>query len=135
MTKEELAAKLNGGEYPFHFTGEASEARRCGLVIVMGESDDIMAFNGVITDEVAGPGVAYVNATGLLPAHYDDCECKFCGYQTAIATARKIEALWCAEPNISWTFKTDIPHATFVIFEDEEPFCRGIVFSMGDLNA
>jgi len=33
-----------------------------------------------------------------------------------------------------WTFATTIPHETFTIFEDGEPFCEGIVFSMEHLK-
>jgi hypothetical protein len=47
-------------------------------------------------------------------------------------TARKIEAVW-AEDGYSWTYRTDIPHATFEITEDGEPYCRGIVFALADL--
>lgn len=31
-------------------------------------------------------------------------------------------------------FTVEIPHETFDIFEDGEPFCRGIVFSVNDLK-
>ena len=30
--------------------------------------------------------------------------------------------------------KSDIPHETFMVYEDEEPYCRGIVFSVNDLK-
>ena len=51
-----------------------------------------------------------------------------------------IEAVWCSKENnpvIAWTYKTEIPHATFDVLEtdDEESEiqCRGLVFSIKDL--
>lgn len=35
---------------------------------------------------------------------------------------------------IPWTYETDIPHETFVIYNDGEPYCRGIVFSVDDVR-
>ena len=29
---------------------------------------------------------------------------------------------------ITWVYRTDIPHVTFMMYEDGEPCCRGIVF-------
>ncbi len=48
--------------------------------------------------------------------------------------AMTIDALWCKEPGYSWTFRTDIPHATFEVVEDGEPYCRGIVFALADVG-
>lgn len=31
-----------------------------------------------------------------------------------------------------WTYETDIPHETFMVYMDGEPYCRGIVFSIDD---
>lgn len=52
-----------------------------------------------------------------------------------------IEAIWCGKEAldengnvIPWTYKTDIPHETFMVYEDGEPYCRGIVLSMDDLK-
>jgi hypothetical protein len=46
---------------------------------------------------------------------------------------KTIEAIW-GKDGYSWTYKTDIPHATFDIFEDGEKFCRGIVFDIKSLS-
>ena len=50
-----------------------------------------------------------------------------------LAKARTIEALFAKEPGYTWIYKTDIPHETFEIVEDGEPYCRGIVFNIGDI--
>lgn len=44
------------------------------------------------------------------------------------------EALWCKTfSNCSCTYKTTIPHETFCIWEDNEQYCIGIVFSLDEL--
>ncbi|MNW22346.1 hypothetical protein D3C71_2237660 [compost metagenome] len=48
-------------------------------------------------------------------------------------SAKSIEALWCKEDGYSWTYKTEIPHATFEVADGDEPYCRGIVFSLTGL--
>ncbi len=140
MTKEELAAHLNGIEYPAHrsISGQIVEqAKAAGLVIVYGESDDLMEFDGAFADEVGcyDGGEALIDKDGVLPEFESACEdedecAKYFARKTG---AMKVEALWCAEPGYSWTYKTDIPHATFEVVEDGEPYCRGIVFSIADL--
>ena len=135
MTKELLAQQITGREYPLRFAAaEIASARLNHLVIVYGASDDLMEFEGAIGEELGAPGTGYVTASGVLPQH-DDCECRFCGFAEVKKAARPIEALWCdADAPATWTFKTDIPHATFDVMEDGEIFCRGIVFSLEDLK-
>ena len=82
-----------------------------------------MEFEGVVEDEIGcfDGGKAWIcrdrTTYGLVT---DDGKC--------------IEALWCKEDDIAWTYKTDIPHETFMIYEDDEAYCRGIIFSINDLN-
>ncbi|MFK0092863.1 hypothetical protein [Pseudomonas sp. NPDC090592] len=38
-------------------------------------------------------------------------------------SAKPIEAHWCKEDGYSWTYKTDIPDATFDVVDDGEPYC------------
>ncbi len=50
-----------------------------------------------------------------------------------------ITAIWDGDTDengqlITWTYKTDIPHETYMIYEDGEPYCRGIVFSIENLK-
>ena len=48
--------------------------------------------------------------------------------------AKTIKAVWHDKGGPCWTFETDIPHETFTVMEDGEPFCVGIVFSMEALK-
>lgn len=139
-TPESLAAVLTGREYPFHISKqEAEQAKAAGLVVVYGASDDLMEFEGAIYDELgAWDGTtAYLTSAGLLGKN--ECDNDECPYfkqakKQAKKSAQVIKALWCKEGEYSWTFKTEIPHSTFEVVEDGEPYCRGIVFRLEDVQ-
>ena len=138
MTKEELAKKLNDIQYPVRIDTETIEqARLNGLVIVYGASDDLMEFEGAVSDEVGcyDGGEALIDREGLLPDREsieEDDELK--DFFERKDNARLIEALWCKEEGYSWTYKTIIPHATFDVKEDDETYCRGMVFVLDDVE-
>ncbi|MCS4284469.1 hypothetical protein M2396_002765 [Pseudomonas sp. BIGb0278] len=137
MTKEELAAQLTGLEYPTRIPGSLIvAAQSAGLVILCGASDDLMEFYGARREEIGcyDGGTAFVDADGVLPDR--DCldgDEEIAEYVQRQKSAKAIEALWCKEDGYSWTYKTDIPHATFEVVEDGQPYCRGIVFALAEL--
>ncbi|MGR3991432.1 hypothetical protein [Pseudomonas sp. 1121_17] len=137
MTKEELAAQLTGLEYPTRIPGSLIvAAQSAGLVILCGASDDLMEFYGARREEIGcyDGGTAFVDADGVLPDR--DCldgDEEIAEYVQRHKSAKAIEALWCKEDGYSWTYKTDIPHATFEVVEDGQPYCRGIVFALAEL--
>lgn len=139
MDAKELAAKLNGRECLREINNDESfSAKEAGLVVVYGASDDLMEFGGAIMDELGcyGGGTAFVDAKGLLPEREQiEDEEVLEDYFKRRPTAKKIEALFAKEGGYTWTYKTDIPHETFEIVEDGEPYCRGIVFALADLAA
>ena len=139
MDAKELAAKLNGREYLHEITrGEAELAKASGLVVVYGASDDLIEFRGAIRDEgdCYDSGTVLIDTKGVLPSWDEASESEESAqeYFERKAKARTITALWAKEPGYSWTYKTDIPHETFEIVEDGEPYCRGIVFNTGDIS-
>ena len=132
MDKKELAKLIDGYEYrsePEPFSSVRQAAKEAGLVIVSGASDDLMIFDGAIYDEGGcfdGEKV-FFDRNGV---SQDDSECANC-----------IEAFWCDKSAIDengnvivWTYKTDIPHETFMIYENGKPYCRGIVFDLVDVR-
>lgn len=136
MNAQELAAALNGREYGDEITtAEADVAKEFGLVVLFGASDDLAEFNGAICDEVgAYSGKSILLHDGKL---YDDeeCECDAAKRERnrAKRQGRTIKAIWCAtDDGPSWTYETDIPHATFKVMEDGEVYCVGIVFALAD---
>ena len=129
---KEFAEMLNGREYNYpQFTKEEIQtAKDNGFVIVYGASDDLMEFDGAIYEEAGcyDGGKVYFDKTGaVLDEEFSNSKC--------------IEAVWCDKERtdengnvIAWTYKTDIPHETFMIYEDGEPYCEAIIFSIDDVK-
>lgn len=121
MKLKKFAAMLNGRKYGYpQFTKkELMIARKNGFVIVYGASDDLIEFRGAITSEgnCFGGGTVWFDEDGVIDA-------------PAATEDKSIDALWYEKDDIAWTYKTDIPHETFMIYKDDEKYCRGIVFSI-----
>lgn len=139
FTKEQLAALLNGREYGDEMTNEHEwMAKESGLVVVFGYSDDNVELRGAIVDEICcdGGGEFMVCKTGVVvaPCPNERVVLKRFGVLEQIQNSgHKISAVW-GKGGYSWTCETDIPHATFEIHDGGEKYCRGIVFSIDDLN-
>lgn len=127
MELKEFAKMIDGRQYSFpQFTKEELQiAKDNGIVIVYGASDDLIEFEGAIYDEAGcfNGGEVYICETGCVEYGNADTKC--------------IEAVWCNKDEtdengnvITWTYKTDIPHEKFMIYEDDEPYCRGFVFKV-----
>ena len=134
LSEKELAEMLNGRQY----TGELNEeeeqlAKDSRLVIVFGASDDLMEFRGFIWDELNcyNGKDAYILNGNILTQRCDDYNCPH--FKKEIERASKITALWGKE-GFSWIYETSIPHKTFVIYDNDELYCRGIVFSVDNLK-
>lgn len=125
MNIKDFAKNIDGKQYGYpQFTKEELRiAEENGFVIVCGASDDLMEFYGAITSEgdCFDGGTVWFNKGGVIDA-------------PATTGDKSIDALWSKEDDITWTYKTDIPHETFMVYEDDEKYCRGIVFSIADLN-
>lgn len=135
MNRHEIAVALNGREYRGEITRvEEILAKEAGLVIVFGASDDLMEFRGAVNDEmgVHGGGDAHFTRAGLLTNDCDDENCPYFAALLKMATA--VSAKWDTE-GYSWVYQTTIPHSTFDIMEDNEKYCRGIVFDISDVPA
>lgn len=144
MTKEQLAARLNGREYRNEISKqESEEAAKSGFVVVFGASDDLMEFRGAIHEELGAwnGATVYIAKKGGEWAVIEEEE--YHSFLTALEEmgialpyAHEITAEWAPEESkYSWLINTEIPHATFDIMEDGELYCRGIVFSVNDLGA
>lgn len=133
ITRAEAAAALNGNQYREEGSRDLFRALDdAGLVAVFGASDDLMEMRGAVDDEVGAydGGTAYFSPSGLVQNECREDDCPY--HANEIKRALRVDALWCAEDGFSWTYQTTIPHDTFVIMEDDEPYCRGIVFSLSD---
>jgi len=134
MTKEQAAAALDKNEYRKEGSKELFEKMKAaGLVAVFGASDDLCEFRGAIYDEVGAYQGAEISITskGLLK---NECSNDECPYHAKIEEdCAYIEVAWGID-QVPWTIRTDIPHETFIIFEDDNPFCIGIVFALADVT-
>lgn len=136
MNAKELAEKLNGMEYGDFPNGIRGEAQINKLVIVYGASDDLMELIGAISEEEGAWNGTTIKITkdGILEPPYDEGCINPCKKtKAAYESAKQIKAIW-NNKGISWTYETDIPHETFNIMEYGEVYCRGIVFSIEDLE-
>lgn len=127
---KEFAKSISGNYHQFD-KGEEQTAKENGFVIVYGCSDDLMEFRGAIDDEgnCYGGGKVFFNRNGTWKFAEDEEN-----------YPNWIKAIWCggetdeSGQEITWTYETEIPHETFMIYENGEPFCRGIVISIEDLK-
>ncbi len=140
ITKESIAAALNGTEYGHNCSFDkrlnelSSQAEEAGLLIVYGASDDLMEFEGAFREEVGAYGgtIAHLDRKGVLDRDRCDTDDEIADFTIRKRTSRPIEAVW-GKDDISWQFHTEIPHVTFDVMEDGEVFCRGLVIDTVDL--
>lgn len=137
MEAKEIAKYLDGIDYgdaiKIHYDDAVKAAGREGFVIVFGISDDLLEFHGAIEAEIsAWEGVeVFLNSGGLVENQCCEDDCPY--FQEKKREAVPLEAVWDRTP-YAWTIETTIPHRTFEIYEDGEPFSRGIVFHFSDLS-
>jgi len=142
MNAKELAMLLTGREYRKEIDRtEEHQAKAAGLVVAFGASDDLLELRGAVHDEVGAWCGCHVrvDAKGVLPDFNDLLDdggkSALRDYFRRESGGAEVEAIWEGEPGYSWIIKTSIPHETFEIVEDGEPYCRGIVFALADLPA
>lgn len=132
MNIKEFAKSISGKEYGYpQFTKEEIEtAKENGFVIVYGCSDDLMEFEGAIQDEGGcfDGGKVFFNCNEVCQDSEEEKN-----------YPNWINAIWDMDEDengnmITWTYETEIPHETFIIYEGGDPYCRGIVFSIDDVK-
>ena len=131
MNIKEFAKSISGKEYGYpQFTKEEIKtAKENGFVIVYGASDDLMEFDGAIQDEGAcfDGGKVFFGRNEVCQDSEEEKD-----------FPNWINAVWNRSEDengnlITWTYETEIPHETFMIYEDAELYCRGVVFHVADL--
>lgn len=132
-----LCKMLNGREIGRETNPTIEQiAKENNLVIVYGYGDDGVTLRGAIKDfgDCSGGGTIYLDpANGtILRSKCDDYQCPY--FARLKGKAPTIKAVWCAEPDVSWTYETEIPHIVFSIMEEGSVFCHGIIFCLEDLD-
>lgn len=136
MTKQELAQMLNGMQYNDTIDIDLLKlAKEYEFIIVYGHSDDLMIISGAVEGSVDcyGGGEVYFLHGDLLefPCNDEYPECQY--IQKCIKDAYSVKAIW-GNSEYSWIYETKIPHVIFDIMEDEEKYCRGIIFDLEDIQ-
>lgn len=132
----EFADRLNGLEYDelADRVPEAEalfeEAKRKGIIVVYGLSDDLMEFDGAFRDEAG----CWCRDRGPVTVTFDEDGTSDDGKEHR----NRILAYWCRDSHTEtdyyrWTYETDIPHEEFDTFEEGEKWCRGLVFLKKDI--
>ena len=124
-----MAKLLDGREMGEEVSqSEAEAAKENGLVIVYGASDDLMELEGAIYEEFDYEETVYLDANGIFESRCEDEDCPYAEEQKA--RCKTIKAIFCPPCGGTWAYETEIPHATFKIYEDGELYCTGIVFDL-----
>lgn len=132
-TPKKIADALNalnlqyGNEIPKAIRDEAADN---GIVIAYGDSDDLLELRGAVHDELgAWKGTtAHFYQGGIITNKCDNENCPY--HIDAMREGVPVQLIWGSPGGPTWSFKTDIPHETFIISEDGHPFCVGIVFAL-----
>ncbi len=156
LTKEELAARLNGRQYREEITPEEEQlAKENSLVVIFGYSDDLIELRGAINEELGFESVIRLGKKGVPEsdcAEGDSCP-YFKKWLTAALKRREVLQIrvhWGGEGMDSlaynmlgkptWCFdceQLNEKFATFDIFDeydgDKEYFCRGVVLDLDEL--
>lgn len=144
MTKEQLAQALNGCEYRNEVSDELAQvAKESGLIIIYGASDDLCEITGLNDTELSsyrgGDFVLFNDGRAFMVEHSSDIieehdEETYDLYRQAFKAGQIVTAQWCEVEDYGWTYKTDIPHASFEILDDGDKMGRGIVISAATLQ-
>jgi len=135
---ENLAAMFDGRKYGGEVSDEEeAKLKDRGIVMMFGASDDLVEIRGAIYGEVTayqGREIYFFNGK-LVDYECDNEDCPYLEHCEKLT--KTVEALWCedeTDDDFTWSFKTDIPHATFEIFDGAEDFCRGILFYVDEVK-
>jgi hypothetical protein len=145
---KEFAAMLHGRDCQPNMTpDELLLAEQRGFVVVYGDSDDRVEFEGAIRAEgytnplvKDGPaGVLVLSDDGMLLEKDTDLYTEYFNKNRNI-----ISVFYCSKDGLNWAFESDIPHETFLTYDggyDEEyadfdgGFARCIVFEISSLKS
>jgi hypothetical protein len=133
FSAEQFSNILHKPEIENHFSdSEINCAKRNGLIIVSGYSDDLIELDGAIQEEgdcFMGNDFHLIQKNG---------EWKL---EQGIGNYNNISAKWYEGTEtdefgetIPWTYETDIPHSDFLMTFRGDIFCKAFVFDIKDLK-
>jgi len=147
ITLKEFASMLHGRDCQPNLTeNELLLAKTKGFVVVYGDSDDRVEFEGAIREEGHTNPFAKDRSAGILALSKDgkllDDESDL--YAEYVKDNRNIiNVFYCEKDGFNWAFETDIPHETFITYDGgyneefvdfDDGFARCMVFELSALN-
>ena len=132
---QEFADRINGQEYPLSDKNlDLKYAKKNNLVVVFGNSDDLLEFRGAIDEELGayeGTTAYVINRTAIEEREFED---DFVILQKYGFLTEKpltfVQSIWSPEEvKACWLIKVNgFESAHFDVMEDDGIFCRGSVF-------
>ena len=147
ITLKEFAAMLHGRDCkPNLSQNELLLAKERGFVVVYGDSDDRVEFEGAIRAEGhtnpfakdSPAGVLVLSCDGELLDEDSDLYADYVAKNHNV-----IKVFYCNKDNLNWVFETDITHETFLTYDGglseeyadfDEGFARFMVFELSALR-
>lgn len=137
LTAAELASRLHNREYRQELSrDEEQEAKRAGLLVVFGASDDLVEFRGAFRDEAGATGSSTVqfHRRGILPSWESldkTDEDHVLDYFDLKKESNQVAAHW-DQAGYSWFIEPGMgmAYAAFDVLEEGERFCRGVVIDV-----
>jgi hypothetical protein len=155
MTKEEFAKEVENYFKEHSLCSLSQEllktAQDNNFVIVTGVSDDLIEFEGAIRDEenCYDGETVWFSSSGFFRNECEEGD--GCPYFDEILEnnkwaklIREIKVYWggkCQDYKMpikqykslgepTWCYEVDFPHATFDVYDEDEFYCKGIVFNL-----
>lgn len=134
ITRDQMARRLDNIDID-DIDHQLISAKAAGLLIVYGQSDDLLEFRGIWEDEYGAYGGCdcHIDQNGIL---LNECDCD-CPYFKRINhdNFTAINAAWNDEDEeLAWVVSSDAPHSSFTYHCDGEPFGVGIVIHRDDIK-
>ena len=135
---QSFADRISGQEYPLRDSNlDIEYAKANNLVIVFGNSDDLLEFRGAIDESInAFPdgALAYIsNGKAISESELiqDQKVLQKYGFLTTLPPL-SVEAIWDPEGiDAMWLIKVmGVESASFTVMEDGSVFCHGAVFQL-----
>ena len=131
-TKEEFASQIDGMEYygADYFEADlVTELAEANMLVVTGQSDDIIATFGAVRDEVYED--FWINKEGKV-VEQDVFEERDMKEEDMLG---RVKGTFCApEATADWTITSDLPHAKFVVMEEGNRYAESIIIDLNEVR-
>ena len=133
-----VAKKLQGCQYRDELTGrEEVVLEKNRIVVAFGRSDDVIQFNGAVSDETGAwrQSETYFTRDGILKNECEEYDCpNFRKFLESVKYGTVTSETDHDKYGCTHYLTADFPHHKFDVMEDGEKYCVGIAFSLDDVT-